>query len=271
MQAVVRLRESGMSYTQIAQATGSSKGRIGTICRQFNLGTDSANQHKDLSDVDQLLQSIGLERIGKYTNNKVPFAIRCKRCGSVFKRKYNSLQQRHSGCPSCAERHFEELQKQKREAQLQKEADRLRMKAERDSRETNRSLAKRLANHVCKTCGRTYCIELTGYNSTTYCSEMCQTSYYRRKHDQQRYRKMYSKRHDNDITLRKLFDRDNGVCYLCNKPCDWNDCQRSESTFIAGPTYPSIDHVVPLAKGGLHVWDNVRLCCRECNSKKGMK
>ena len=39
--------------------------------------------------------------------------------------------------------------------------------------------------------------------------------------------------------------------------------------FICGNNYPTIDHVIPLAKGGMHSWDNVRLAHHNCNSIKG--
>lgn len=32
---------------------------------------------------------------------------------------------------------------------------------------------------------------------------------------------------------------------------------------------PTIDHLVPLSKGGMHSMANVVVCCRSCNSKKG--
>ena len=35
--------------------------------------------------------------------------------------------------------------------------------------------------------------------------------------------------------------------------------------------YPSMDHIIPLVKGGYHTWDNVQLVCRGCNNKKGAK
>jgi len=30
-----------------------------------------------------------------------------------------------------------------------------------------------------------------------------------------------------------------------------------------------IDHIIPLAKGGLSIYDNLQLLCRDCNSLKG--
>lgn len=74
---------------------------------------------------------------------------------------------------------------------------------------------------------------------------------------------------DKDITLKKLYQRDNGICYLCGKPCDYEDYKRSDKgAFIAGKLYPSIDHVKPLSHGGTHTWDNIRLAHMICNSHK---
>ena len=41
--------------------------------------------------------------------------------------------------------------------------------------------------------------------------------------------------------------------------------------FVVGAMYPSIDHVKPISKGGLHEWGNVQLAHFSCNSKKGDK
>ena len=74
---------------------------------------------------------------------------------------------------------------------------------------------------------------------------------------------------DTDITLEKLFKRDSGVCYLCGKPCDWSD--RDVKRRIIGIKYPSMDHVIPVSKGGEHSWQNVRLAHFGCNSAKSNK
>jgi 5-methylcytosine-specific restriction endonuclease McrA len=33
----------------------------------------------------------------------------------------------------------------------------------------------------------------------------------------------------------------------------------------------TMDHIVPVSKGGLHVWSNVQCLCRACNSSKSDK
>lgn len=66
------------------------------------------------------------------------------------------------------------------------------------------------------------------------------------------------------ITLKKVFDRDDGICQICGCICDWSDTTPSS----IGPKYPTIDHIIALANGGSHTWDNVQLAHHICNSKK---
>ena len=74
---------------------------------------------------------------------------------------------------------------------------------------------------------------------------------------------------DKDITLQKLFDKYEGICYLCGKECDFDDKVITEEGYtIVGKTYPSIEHVTPISKGGMHSWDNVNLAHHYCNSIK---
>lgn len=77
---------------------------------------------------------------------------------------------------------------------------------------------------------------------------------------------------DTDITLKALYKRDFGVCYLCGGLCDWSDKRpRKDSGVICGSKYPSIDHIIPLSKGGFHSWENIKLAHLICNMKKSNK
>ena len=77
---------------------------------------------------------------------------------------------------------------------------------------------------------------------------------------------------DRDITLQKLFNKYDGICYLCGKECDFNDKVITEEGYtIVGKTYPSIEHIIPISKNGLHSWDNVNLAHHYCNSIKSDK
>ena len=73
---------------------------------------------------------------------------------------------------------------------------------------------------------------------------------------------------DYSITLTKLIERDNGMCQLCGREVNEADYVYVNDAFVAGNDYPSIDHIKPLSKGGVHQWDNVQLAHRLCNSLK---
>ena len=77
-----------------------------------------------------------------------------------------------------------------------------------------------------------------------------------------------SNRHSK-LSLKDLYIRDKGICYLCGKRCDYKDYTGEGKTFKPGDYYPSIDHVVPLTKGGKDNWNNIRLAHRICNCRKG--
>lgn len=74
---------------------------------------------------------------------------------------------------------------------------------------------------------------------------------------------------DDDITLERLYKRDEGVCHLCGGGCNYDDATiTDEGYYVVGKTHPSIDHVKPISKGGKHSWDNVKLACFYCNTIK---
>lgn len=76
----------------------------------------------------------------------------------------------------------------------------------------------------------------------------------------------YGTEYDPHTTLRRVYDRDGGICQLCGKPTDWN---AHEWGGHFGALYPTIDHIVPMSKGGAHTMDNVQLAHAICNSIKG--
>ena len=64
---------------------------------------------------------------------------------------------------------------------------------------------------------------------------------------------------DKSITRIDVYQRANGICYMCKQP---TTLERSEKY---NPLFATVDHVVPWTKGGSHTWDNVRLACFRCN------
>ena len=70
-------------------------------------------------------------------------------------------------------------------------------------------------------------------------------------------------------TRQHVFDRDGYDCYLCQTPVDLT------APHIQGQpgweTYPHIEHVIPLSKGGDDTLENVKIAHAKCNVDKGTK
>lgn len=60
-----------------------------------------------------------------------------------------------------------------------------------------------------------------------------------------------------DVSVDAIRVRDDATCHLCGL---WVDV--GEQT---------LDHVIPLVRGGSHTYDNIKLAHRECNSRKGAR
>lgn len=78
--------------------------------------------------------------------------------------------------------------------------------------------------------------------------------------------KRYGCAYDPSVTLKKLIERDGLRCALCGGLCDPDDKGWSE---YFGPTAPTIDHIIPMSKGGGHTWGNVQVAHAICNCCKG--
>jgi alpha-galactosidase/6-phospho-beta-glucosidase family protein len=63
------------------------------------------------------------------------------------------------------------------------------------------------------------------------------------------------------FTDREIFERDGWVCQLCRKPVD-------RTLVHPEPLSPSLDHRLPIAKGGGHTRANVQLAHLRCNLSK---
>ena len=66
------------------------------------------------------------------------------------------------------------------------------------------------------------------------------------------------------LALRKLFG-DN--CYYCGVLMDFTPAKDRKFK----KNHASIEHLVPLSKGGNHTWENVVLACHSCNTQKNAK
>lgn len=207
----------------------------------------------------------GFEYVGGYTGSDGFADIRCLACGLIFKRSFVSIRHGKGRCPACYEKELF-AKNGEREARKAEEkaaaAERERIRREEAERRRLEKLAPKY-RRVCVECGKQF---ETNKARKVCCSPEC-TKHRQNRHKDRRL-KQYGQK-ENGITLRRLYKRDAGVCYLCGRTCDWNDKTTDENgTIICGETYPSIEHVIPLSLGGPNDWDNVRLACRGCNTAK---
>lgn len=123
----------------------------------------------------------------------------------------------------------------------------------------------------CQICGTSM---LTKHSSRRYCSNRCaaKASYERRRntpefwaaHAEHTRRRRARKKTDvvEKFTAVEIFIRDRYRCHLCGKKC-------RTSAVVPARFAPTIDHLIPLARGGEHTRANVATACFHCNSVKG--
>lgn len=118
--------------------------------------------------------------------------------------------------------------------------------------------------HKCKWCEKVFS---TTNQKNKCCSKECSkkhANYLKNIRKDHRYKIAKNNGKYEDITLAKLYEKDKGICYLCGKHLILNDAYNR-------PEAPTIEHVIPISKGGTNTWNNVKLACRHCNNLKGTK
>jgi 5-methylcytosine-specific restriction endonuclease McrA len=72
---------------------------------------------------------------------------------------------------------------------------------------------------------------------------------------------------DEGITIASLRQRDGDNCCYCATPLLFKAGTRGSIQ----PNRASLEHILPLSRGGHHSWDNVALACHRCNMQKNAK
>ena len=287
----------GHSVKETAEAFGVSTGQVNNLARRRGLsngrdGLGTSNERRTDQARRELVQRLtdaGFDVVAlpSATGAGASFTIRCRRCGDEMTRTYDFLRRGNVICRTCEKRKTAERQEAKYKAE----------KAMAD--------AKRLTNEilrlwyppvdvrreallsqtgVCEICGKPYTVRdyvqscgLKYARDNGVCSQECarkkkriqarNSNKRRGVQDSHRHRaRKYGCEYDPSVKLDKLIERDGLRCALCGEMCDPNDHSWSK---YAGPKYPSIDHIIPMSKGGGHTWDNVQVVHIICNSEKG--
>lgn len=238
------------------------------------------------------LHEFGLEYLGGYTARGSKVRVKCLKCGCEYERTVEFLKK--GTAPACAE--CQKLETKKRqEEQRRKKAQQAEVKAlEREwyrrfhpPKDSYSKMHEAFLNRsgICEICGKPYTVreyvESCGRKKAQdngVCSEKCRRIKLNREGRESRKRRGVQDNHrhrakknggeyDPSVTLKRLVERDGLRCAICGEMCDWNDHSWSK---YSGPMYPSIDHIIPMSKGGGHTWDNVQVAHIMCNSLKGV-
>lgn len=205
----------------------------------------------------------GFEYVGNYTGIDGYVDLKCKACGAIIRRSMVCVKHGSVRCDECYRREIEQRAAQKI---AEKESERKQREWDRTHKRYAHMNVKQVRFGVCEMCGALY---VTCGQKRKFCSVECGVRCNDAIKKDRRIRKMREVVDNKSITLERLYKKAKGVCALCGGLCDYKDyIIRDDGVFIAGGNYPSIDHIVPLNKGGRHAWNNVQLACRDCNSKK---
>lgn len=105
----------------------------------------------------------------------------------------------------------------------------------------------------CLECGTSFVV--VGRGAYRYCTEACASRAARRRAKQRRDKRIRNGVRRDYISLPAVARRDRWVCHICGRRVTRKNW--------------SLDHLIPLSRDGLHVWENVALAHHLCNSKRG--
>lgn len=210
--------------------------------------------------------------------------LKCQKCGNVIVRNRYYIhklvaENKHIRCPICDKKEPQRTSKRTMQEirKVQKEVIRRYNEGETPSQIAKSGIChlstvynviknkETYKHYTCEYCGKEFD---STCNSRRFCSDKCCHDWWRQKNRKafQRTRSKYQ-----GISLPLLIQRDNNICYLCGEECDSNDYTYVNDHFCMGKKYPTIEHLIPMSRGGTNTWDNVKLAHNSCNATKGVR
>lgn len=196
----------------------------------------------------------GYEYVSGYKNNISQVQLKCQRCGEIITRNASFLRKgtgfADRDCCTAKSRNL---------AKIIGAIDALRIGRLRAIQGTLIEILKiKKRQTICANCGKVF---VKTYRNNC-CSLKCANNYSNCMRETRRRIRLHENGDvDHSITLAKLIKRDKAICRICGRKINqWSDSNSDD--------YPSIDHIVAVANGGTHTWDNVQLAHRGCNTTK---
>lgn len=217
---------------------------------------------------------------------KAPVAVACMFCGSVkLLGDANRRAYEKSGRAFCDEDcacgwksiHYASANHKPFEESRQRTRARKAVEAEQAKKRKEEAEIARLIKPVnsktsgyvtCTVCSRTLWVE--HHAKKRFCTSKCASKAYRkterykakrRESNRNREHVKRSKGIGERITIPDLMRKYKGRCVNCQTICVKPEGHNWDNE-------ANIDHVLPIAAGGLHIWSNVQLLCRRCNMAK---
>jgi hypothetical protein len=137
------------------------------------------------------------------------------------------------------------------------------------------STARTSVSRPCERCGAKFVVSGRAVDIRRFCSRSCArrsrpvTPGCGANGGHRRRARQYGCQYETGLSWRLLLVEDGPACWLCDGDVDPTDKRRSGGGVAVGRRYPSLDHVIPLARGGQHVRDNVRMAHMGCNTARG--
>lgn len=282
--AVSELRDQGKCSVEISEILGKPAHQIKAVAnhigkpfsdeekqRSLQLGKNRAVLIQHGSDGERIQKQIDFladyhprfEYVSGWLAGEGMMQLQCKACGNFIEKSAESVRRKHRNiiCQFCKE------QDQKRKME-EKEQEKERQKRKKEDQKQiafwEQSFTQEAVS-FCPVCNSVF------WGNKKYCSDSCYRKVSNAIGKDRRIKKMRRSIVDKDIEIHSLYNRDNGKCWICGEQCDFDDYEIINGAFVVGSSYPSIDHVFPLSRGGLHSWDNVKLAHHYCNTIKSNK
>ena len=265
-QSIISDLRNGITRAEVREKYSISCEALKWIVRQYGDESLRVDQALTPDMIQQKLIDNGsaLKYFGGYERGG-HVLLMCETCGSIMQFYSRSIFKKNLQCKECKRMKREAREQEiseKREADAKARAE---ASAER-KRVLEQERAAKRREVVCGMCGKLF---VTSNPLQKRCSAECSRKYNNRIHSHKHDKRIAKDKRINKIELLSLYKRDGGICHICGKQCNLDDYTVTDAAVIAGNWYPSIDHIVPVSKGGADSWDNVKLAHRICNSIRG--
>jgi len=245
----VELAKTGKTVKEIAQVLGVYNSTVSQRLRK--LGIEPIFQNKDLKFQEDA-RKIEDRSCGRFvllsiskTNHDKKAEIQCKECGEIFVRSLSNIS-KTTRCPKC-----------------------YRPKCKTYIRKLERAEHNKIEYAKGKECVICKKVFHNSDERRKTCSPECARILKDANHGLKRFRYKGGAVVDYGITLKRVYERDHGRCWICGCQTNFDDVRYTkDGVKYCGYTHPVKDHLVPLSCGGEESWENVRLACWKCNRDK---